>query len=223
STAEFRQHVAGDVAGVGRGSEKNVSRRDLFGLRRSAHRRRGAEILYLLVAALRRAQGRPDGAGRDAVDPDTALDQVLGERLGERVYRALGRRIVDQRLVAFESYHGAGIDDGGAGFHMGKRTLRHIEIAENVRPERLLPLLDGDLVQTCPVLLVSGVVDEHVQASQLAGDLFHRRLAKRRIPNVAGDEQGLAAFRLDFIGRALRVRLLAFEVDNRDIGALARV
>ena len=72
------------------------------------------------------------------------------------------------------------------------------------------------------MLLIGGVVHEHVEPSERIDGLRDGAIAEGRLPNVAGNEQAPAAFvfdrRLGFIG----VALFRFGVDDRDVGPLAR-
>src|SRR3712207_6825427 len=79
---------AADVARV-LGGEEHVRGRELARLAGPAERRVGAELRVLLAREAHDHERRPDGPGRDRVDADPALGDLLGEALRERADRAL--------------------------------------------------------------------------------------------------------------------------------------
>jgi hypothetical protein len=109
--ARHRQDDAGDVAGAHRRGEEDVRRRELLGLRRPLHLGVGAELGDFLGRRVGRIERRPDRPRRDRVDADALVDQVLRERLGERVDRPFRRRVVEQPRAALQARDRAGVDD----------------------------------------------------------------------------------------------------------------
>ena len=92
------QHLAGDVARVGLRGEVDVGRRRSPRAGPAAPSACSAPNWATSSAGLSAGfSGVHTGPGRDAVDADAALDEVLRQRLGEGVDRALGRRVVEQR------------------------------------------------------------------------------------------------------------------------------
>src|SRR5690606_117828 len=94
-------------------------------------------------------------------------------------------------------------------------------LREHVRPERLLELLVGDVLERVLVVLLGGVVDEHVEATELRDDLLDGLLAEPRVSDVALDQQRAPALGLDVALHLLGV-LVLLEVEDRHVGALLR-
>src|SRR5690606_28008724 len=153
-------------------------------------------------------------------DADAALQQVRRQRAGERVDRALGRRVVEQVLAAEQGGFRAGVDDAGALAHVRQRRPRHVDVAGDVGLQGALQLLVVDFLQRLAVLLVGGVVDQHVEPAEFLHRALDHAVAEARIAHVAGDRDAAAPFLLDrSLGRT-RVAMLA-EVGDEDIRALA--
>src|SRR5687768_6698415 len=165
--AEEREHLARDVTRIRLRGEEDVGGRHLFGLRGALERGVGAELGDLLRGLVRGVERRPDRPWRDAVDADAPLDEVLRERLGEGVDRALRRRVVEKLLAPFEPRDGARVDDARALGHVRERRLRHVEVAVDVRLESPVELLFGQVFDRLLVLLEGRVVDEDVELAEL--------------------------------------------------------
>ena len=107
ATAAYRQAVARrDVE-----PDKDERGRDLCRLRRALPVGVGAELGDLFGFLVRRVERRPDRPRRDAVDANPALDEVLRQRLGERVDRALRRRVVEELGTAAVGRDRRRVDD----------------------------------------------------------------------------------------------------------------
>ena len=102
-TAQQREHFSGDVARIGVRGEEHKGRRDLFGLRRSFHRRVRTEPGDLVRLFVRGVERRPDRSRRHAIHPNFFVHEVLSQRLGERMNRAFCRGIVEELFAALEA------------------------------------------------------------------------------------------------------------------------
>jgi hypothetical protein len=102
-----------------------------------------------------------------------------------------------------------------------QRRPRHVEVAVDVGAEGEVEPLVGDLLERGGVLLVGGVVDEHVELAERLHRLGDRPVAEPRVLDVAGEQEAAPPFgfdsRLGLAGIAVRI-----EVDDGDVGALAR-
>jgi hypothetical protein len=83
-------------------------------------------------------------------------------------------------------------------------------------------LVFSQFVERIDVFLKAGVVDEDVEAAELLQGLLNGAGAEFRIANVAADQQAFPSFLLNRLPGALGI-LILFQVDNRNIGAFARV
>ena len=72
------------------------------------------------------------------------------------------------------------------------------------------------------MLLVGGVVDEDVELAELLDRALDGLAAEARLAHVAGDEQRAPPLALDGRARLLGVHLLLGQIDDGDVGALAR-
>ena len=147
-----------------------------------------AELRDLLRGLVRRVERSPDGAGRDAVDANPTLDEVLRERLSEGVNRALRRGVVEQFFAPFEASYRAGVDDARALLHVRERGLRHEEVAVDIRLECSVPLLRGHVFERFLPLLEGRVVDEHVELAELRDRALDGPAAEVGVAHVARDE-----------------------------------
>ena len=105
---------------------------------------------------------------------------------------------------------------------MRECRLAGVEQREDVRAERALELLGGDVLEALVGHLVGGVVDEDVDPAEL-GDRSLDDVAAIRLVGHVARQRDAGAFRiLDEPQRRVRVVLLLGEVRDRDVGALAR-
>src|SRR3954471_918699 len=161
------QHLARVVARQLVGGEEHVRGCDLVRLRGALHRHLLAERLDLVLRERGHDQRRPDRPRRHAVHPDLALHQGLGESEGEHVDRALRGGVVDQLLVAAQAVDRPGVDDRRTLAHVLERLVGAPPRAVDVRLERALPLLGGDLARVVDRRLRAGVVHQDVDLAQL--------------------------------------------------------
>src|SRR5581483_552459 len=139
------EHLAGHVARILAGQEKEAGG-DLVRLTGPTHRRVLAEfgdILLRLPAGW--IERGPDWSRRDAIHPDSILDQILRKRAGESDDRPLGRGIVEQTRRPFVGGFRGAVDDRRAFLEMRPGRLGHEEHAEDVRLERPAELVLVDL------------------------------------------------------------------------------
>src|SRR5437667_12750439 len=70
-------------------------------------------------------------------------------------------------------------------------------------------------------MLLAGIVDEDVEATQLIHGLLDRAFAELLVANIAGERDRAATLLLDNLLCLRRVIVLA-QIDNRDVRALTR-
>ena len=100
--------------------------------------------------------------------------------------------------------------------------LGEIEHRVDVHLEGQLPFLVtdiGDIFERC---LVSGVVDENIDPSEILYGTGDHRPTVVGTAQVAGDQDGVASFGLDQSLHLMRVVVLV-EIGDDDIGAFARI
>jgi hypothetical protein len=73
------------------------------------------------------------------------------------------------------------------------------------------------------VFLAGGVVDQNVEPSEVLDDLVDGGLAEFRVRDVAGQQEHLAAMRLDGVGGLLGIALFHIEIPERYMRPLTRV
>ncbi|CAA9374762.1 MAG: hypothetical protein AVDCRST_MAG32-1075 [uncultured Nocardioides sp.] len=213
--------LARDVARL-RGGEVDERRRDLDGLSGPAEGHVGAEGLDLLLRHRRRDERRPDRAGRHGVHPDALLTHHLRETAGEVHDRGLRHGVVEQLRRRGGRLDRGGVDDGGAGLHVRQRHLAQPEHRVEVRAHHPVELLGGDVGDPAGLRhLVRRVVDEDVDAAELLDGTIDERAARLLLREVPGHEHGAASGVLDQSSRLLRVLVLALQVGDDHVGALA--
>src|SRR4026209_238439 len=89
------------------------------------------------------------------------------------------------------------VDDRSAFLQMRERGLRHVEIAENIRLEGSPQLFGRYLRYLCLLVLLGGIVDEHVEMSELLDAALDRGSAERGRRYVAFDQERSFALPLD--------------------------
>src|SRR5579863_3841416 len=219
--ANGREHLAGVVAGQPARGEEYVGRRDLVRVSGTAHRRLLAELGHLVLVERGRDERCPHGARRYAVHPDAAFGQCLGERVGERQDRALGRCVIDQALVAAQAIDGRGVDDRPTVGQVPQRGLGRPEVAVDVYPECPLPLLAGQFREVAHGLLGGDVVDEHVQPAQFGHRVLDRVLAVLFHRQIAAERDTSPACLLHQLDRMLGILVLLFgQVGDSHVRAL---
>src|SRR5215211_87245 len=211
--------LARDERGVARGQE-DVARGNLLGLSDPAHRGLLAEVLDLAGGEAGRDERRPYRAGRDRVHADAALGERDGERARERDEGAVRGRVVDQRGVALVGGDRARVDDRATLGQVGERRPGQVEDAEHVGAEGLLELVGADVLEPLLLVLLAGVVDEHVERTELRHGALHGLRAERLVADIAGDGYRASPLPLDERLRLLRILVLV-EVGDRHVAALA--
>src|SRR5688572_25694768 len=98
----------------------------------------------------------------------------------------------------------------------------HVEVPVNVRAERAIELLVGNLLDRLLMLLIGGVVDKDIQSAKFLDRSPDRFRAELRTLDVARNQQCAASFGLDGLQRRPGVRFLDRQIYNGDIGAFAR-
>lgn len=106
--------------------------------------------------------------------------------------RALGARIVDQFLAAFQPRDGSGIHYCRAFGHHFERRTRDTKVFSNIRVKCLLELSVRNVDNRFLMMLIRGVVHEYVQRTKLLHGVFHNRLAKPGVSEVAFKQQALS-------------------------------
>ena len=82
-------------------------------------------------------------------------------------------------------------------------------------------MLVGEVLEVVGMLLEGGVVDQHVEPAEARDGLLDRLAAEAAVGDVAGDEHAAPALAPRPRARSPR-RPLLVQIDDRDIGALAR-
>ena len=101
-----------------------------------------------------------------------------------------------------------------------ERGLRREEVGEDVRAERGVELLLGDVADPLLRELDGRVVDEHVKPAERLGRLLDGAAALCLLPHVGLDREAAPALLFDLPLGLLRV-LVFVEVDDGDVGALS--
>ena len=100
--------------------------------------------------------------------------------------------------------------------------LRKIEHGIDVSAERVVPFIAAEFFQLRMSHLVSGIVHQNVEPSELGVDPFDKVAAVALLPDIARERQAFAtgfpnpALRLAGVFRFLR------KIGDRDVGALPR-
>src|SRR5690606_21830620 len=167
------QARTGDEAALLRGQEGHGGG-DLLRAPQPAQRHAPAQLPPEVVGPLRvggqpRQAGSVDRAGRDGVDPDAALLELVGPGTRERAGGGLGRRVHAERLIAGLRVGGAVEDHRGSVVEQGQRLLDGEERAPGVDAEEGVEVLLGDLLKPGE-LGDRGVREQHVQAPAPVAD-----------------------------------------------------
>src|SRR5690606_25772118 len=173
----YVQYLATDVGRIGR-CQVDIGGCQLRRLTGPTHRRAAAEFGNLFWGKGRRYQRSPDGARRNAVDPNPPFRQVHGQRAGEADDGPLGGGIVDQHRIALVGCDGGRVDDGAAFGDVRQGRLGQQEHAEDIGAERLLPLFGGNIFKLLLRVLLTRVVDQNVDAPPFTGYFLHYFLAE---------------------------------------------
>ena len=150
------------------------------------------------------------------------LDQVRRERLREGVDRALGRRVVEQVLAAEQAGDRAGVDDRAALLQVRHGRLRHVEVAVEVRLDRAVEVLVGELLESCACSWKAALL---TRMSSLPSSRTVRSTASSQ-KSESVTSPGMSRQRRPSRSTASRVSSASTssaEIHDRDVGALARV
>jgi hypothetical protein len=179
------------------------------------------KILRRVFGHGRGNEQRPDRSGCDRVGANFLLSQQLGESAGKVLDRPLGRSIDKQNGIWHVRVDGCGIDDGAARLHVRHGSFGQIDawmLVSKVSCHSssvMSPIsFEGSLV--------SGVVDQDVDAAEFVDSAPDDGSAVIRVSQVAGNERGLASLLLDECLHFLGVLPLA-EIRDQDVGALAGI
>ena len=153
-----RQHDAGDVAGAHRRGQEHISGRQFLGLRPVPHFAGRAEFLDRHGVLVGQVQRRPDRSGRHRIDANPPVEQVPGQRFGERNSRNSRRRVIEQLGAALQPRERAGIDDARPFSQVRQGGLGHVEIAVDVGTHGFVEALFGDVFKRIGVLALGQVL-----------------------------------------------------------------
>src|SRR5690606_27491412 len=113
-----------------------------------------------------------------------------------------------------------GVDDHAALAHVLQRELRHPDVREDVRAERLLELLGREVRDVPGLPLERGVVDQDVQPAELRGRALDDVATVLAVAEVAVERERAATGLADPAHGLARVVVLVV-VGDRHVGPLA--
>ena len=183
------EDLAGDPLG-GRRGEVGDQRRDVVG-------RVGVDLLARGVLAEDLRGHRGAGARADRVGADADLGQPARGRQGERGDAGLGGGVVGLAGRAAEERLGRGVDDPAVDRRVGllrarapvrRRVAREQEVAAQVHPDHVVPLLVGEVEQH-PVAGHPGVVDDDVERAEALDRGGEHGVGGGPLPHVALDDR----------------------------------
>lgn len=105
---------------------------------------------------------------------------------------------------------------------MRQGVFGHGKHLQDVAAERALDVVEVDFGKVLAHDLFGRVVDEDVDDAEGRDMLLHGLFARVVVHQIPGDQQALGAFLLHHLLRVFGIYLLLGEVDNADVGALAR-
>src|SRR4029079_13993653 len=109
----------------------------------------------------------------------------LGDGLGEGMYGTLRRRVVEELLAALNSCDRTSVDDRAARLHVRHCSASHIEVREDVRPERSFELFVAAIFDRILMPLKRRVVDEDVDPTKSVYGRENSGVAKFVISNIS--------------------------------------
>lgn len=178
------------------------------------------ELFHRLPAAdLQRCPERPS---RDSVNPYAAINDPLGQALGEVGDPGLGQRIVDDILRRVIGIDRRGIHDGRAFGHYGHRCFGQPEQSVEVGFKRLVELLVRDVQDRVVAVLATGAVDENVQAAKGGVSILHQASAKPGVAQVAGQCHSLSVGVGNEVDDLASIGLFIGQIVDRHIGTFSR-
>ena len=132
-----------------------------------------------------------DVARADRVHGDAAPGVLQRQGLGEADVAGLSGRIIDLAELALLAVDRGDVDDAAkfAGAHALDHLTCHVEQRAEIGVDDRIPLIDRHLVERA-VLGDAGIVDQHLDRTDLGLDLFHAfgaGLERRHIPFVNGN------------------------------------
>ena len=171
-----------------------------------------------LLGGLRnRLEHGPDRAGRDTVDPYFPVDEISRQRLRERVNGALGGGVVEKRRASFQPGDRPGVDDYSPRLQMPESGFRHEKISIDVRAERGVPLVLGNLFQTRSRLLIRSIVDQDVEMPERLDDLIDGLITEMGVADVTRNEKAFLVLSLYRPLRLFSIRLLCGQINDGDV------
>ena len=99
-----------------------------------------SELILRLFVHRRWDQRRPYWTRTNAVNTNTFAYLLVGQASGKRNYSALGRCVIEKIRTADIGIDRGIVDDGIAGFQVGKSVLGEVEVWMDISVERLEPL-----------------------------------------------------------------------------------
>src|SRR5256886_14035300 len=140
--------------------------------------------LLLVAAEANAGEVRLDEAGIDSREPDRATQQVLTERVGEAAHGVLGRDIDRSVLVGLAARDRAHVDDVPTVADMRQAEAGQPEQSVDVGFQRRVLIFFGRLPKGIAPEAEAGVVDEDVQAAELADRCLDESLAALSVGDV---------------------------------------
>src|SRR6266550_7281738 len=140
--------------------------------------------LLLVSAEANAGEVRLDEAGIDGRQPDRATQQVLTERVGEAANGVLGRDIDRSVLVGLAARDRAHVDDVPTVADMRQAEAGHPEQSVDVGFQHRVLIFFGRLPKGIAPEAEPGVVDEDVQAAELADRCLDESLAALSVGDV---------------------------------------
>src|SRR5215213_6659184 len=216
-----RQHRAGDHLGLVRAQEQRRVG-DVLRRREAAprdHRLEGGALLRRVLAHEGGEQRRLAGDRRDGVDADTVRRELDRHRFRDQVYGALRSVVPGKPRAGADAGRRADVEDVAAadGAEMRHQRLRHQVDRLDVDGEDAVELLLRDVDHGLVAMARAGVVDDDVDAAELADRIVHGALDILPSGDVACERDRAMA---DLLGRGLRRPEL--EIEHRNPGAFAR-
>ncbi len=174
-------------------------------------------ILTHFFGKLRRHIG-DDETRSDSVGTDAALAEFFGHRLGETDDARFRGRVVGLTGVAAHTHHRTEADDAASALaaHDRRHRLGEVEHRLEVYIDHRVPLFFGHAEQK-PVFGDAGVVDQHVDASEILCYGSHHFRGVFGVGGVRGVAFGLYAHAFQFLHQRLHV-LVVTQVGESDVG-----
>jgi hypothetical protein len=214
------QRRARDEARLVGGEEHNAAR-DFFRLAEAIDRDQRQDAFLQNVLRHRLHHFGVDIARADHIHGDTAFGILQRQGLGEADIAGLGGRIIDLAELAFLAVDRRDVNDATefAGAHALDHLTRHVEQRSEISVDHRTPLLQRHLVE-CAVLGDAGIVDQHVDRTQIGLDLLDARgagIERTDVPFVDGN----ARLGLEFLRRRVIAGVARRDLVTRGLQRLA--